>query len=73
LASRTEIAETAAGPVNLGGKGLVFTVLRENGASHGSLIQAMARLAAQENLAGWIVSDRESGLTARAVGVSEKK
>jgi CelD/BcsL family acetyltransferase involved in cellulose biosynthesis len=63
LASRTAVAETAAGPVDLGGTGLVFTVLHEAAGNRPALIQAMTEIAARLGMAGWLVSSRaEPGL-----------
>jgi hypothetical protein len=56
LASRSAVAETAAGPVDLGGLGLVFTVLYGAAWNRPALIQAMTEIAAQQGMAGWLVS-----------------
>lgn len=58
LATRTGFAETAAGSINLGGEGLLFTILYEAGNSRPALINAMAEVAAQQGLKGWLVSGR---------------
>ena len=58
LASRTAAVETTTGLPGLDSPRLVFTVLREAAGKRRALVQAMTKIAAQQGMAGWLVSGR---------------
>jgi Acetyltransferase (GNAT) domain len=67
-ASRTAVVETAAGPVELGGVGLVFTILRDAGNDRAALLHSLATIAAGQSQTGWLAVARpESGFQLTAV------
>jgi hypothetical protein len=56
LASRTAAAEANIGPIESASPGLVFTVLCEAAGERQALIRAMAKIAAQQGMAGLLVA-----------------